>query len=57
MYAKINAADLEANTTRMNVPYNVNLSIETLFNQIKDALEFSAAGNTPYTPVQVVNTA
>ena len=57
VYAKINAADLEANTARMKVPYDVNLPIETFFDQVEDAVEFASAGNAPFTPVQVVNTA
>ena len=57
VYAKINTADLEANTARMKVPYDVNLPIETFFDQIEDAIEYASAGNAPFTPVQVVNTA
>ena len=38
VYAKINTADLEANTARMKVPYDVNLPIETFFDQIEDAI-------------------
>ena len=57
VYAKISAADLEANNTRMKVPYDVNLPINTFFDQIGDAVEFATAGNAPFTPVQVVNTA
>ena len=56
VYAKISAVDLEANTNRMKAPYDVNLLIKTFFDQIEDAVEF-AAGNSPFTPVQVVNTA
>ena len=56
-YAKISAADLEANTARMKLPYDVNLPIETMFDQIEDAVEFASAGNAPFTAVQVVNTA
>ena len=57
VYAKISAADLEANTARMKVSYDVNLPIEIFFDQIEDAIELAAAGNTPFTPGQVVNTA
>ena len=41
----------------MKIPYDANLPIETFSDQIKDAIEFAAAGNAPFTPVQVVNTA
>ena len=34
VYAKINAANLEANTARMKMPYDTNLPVETLFDQI-----------------------
>ena len=37
--------------------YDCNIPIETFFDQIEDAVEFTAAGNAPFTPVQVVNTA
>ena len=57
LYAKINAADLEKNTSRMKMPYDINFPIETLFDQIEDTIEFFAAGNAPYTPAQVVNVA
>ena len=56
-YAKINTADLEANATRMKGGYDCNIPIETFFDQIEDAVEFAAAGSTPFTPVQVDNTA
>jgi len=51
IYAKINVADLEANTARMKMPYDVNLPVETLFDQIEDAIEFAAAGSATFTPV------
>ena len=57
IYAKISAAGLESNTTRMKISYDVNLPIDTFFDQIKDAAEFTVAGNAPFIPVQVVNTA
>ena len=41
----------------MKAPYDVNLPIETFFDQIEDAIEYASAGNAPFTPVQVVNTA
>ena len=57
VYAKISADDLKANTFRMKLPYDINLPIETFFDQIKDAVEFAAVGSAPFIPVQVVNTA
>lgn len=37
-YAKINTADLEANTDMIKTPYDVNLLIENFFDQIEDAI-------------------
>jgi len=54
-YAKINTADLEANTTRMKERYDCNLPIENAFDQIEDAVEFSATSKFLFNPVQVVN--
>ena len=57
VYTKISAANLKNNTSRMKIPYDVNLPIETFFDQIEDAVEFASADNAPFIPVQVVNTA
>ena len=56
-YAHINTGDLEANTARMKERYDVNFPIENFFDQIEDAMEYAAAGNAPFSPDQVVNTA
>ena len=56
-YAQIKPSDLDANHDRMKAPYDCNLPIETFFDQIEDAVEFASAGNAPFTPIQVVNTA
>lgn len=56
-YAKITAADLDKNDAAMKQPCDVNLPIEVMFKQIDDALEFAAAGQSPYTPQQVLNIA
>ena len=55
--AKIKPSDLEENDKRMKASYDVNLPIETFFDQIEDATDFTSAGNAPFTPVEVVNTA
>ena len=57
VYAKISAANLKENTSRIKIPYDVNLPIETFFDQIEVTVEFAGAGNSPFTSVQVVNTA
>ena len=56
-YAQIKPSDLDANYERMKTPYGVNLPIETFFDQIEDTIEFASAGNSPFTPIQVVNIA
>ena len=56
-YGKIKPSDLDTNHDRMKLAYDVNLPIETFFDQIEDAIEFTSAGNAPFTPVQVLNTA
>ena len=37
----------------MNTPYDVNLRIEVLFDQIKNGLDFVDAGRHPYTPEKI----
>ena len=41
----------------MNQPHDANQPIEVLFDQIEDAVDFAAAGNTPFTNEQIVNAA
>jgi hypothetical protein len=53
-YANINPADVQANDAHMRAAYDVNLPIETLFRQIENSIDYAAAGNTPYTPAQVL---
>ena len=38
----------------MNAPYDVNLSIEVLFNQVEDEMGYADTGNCPKTPEQIV---
>jgi hypothetical protein len=56
-YAKITTADLEANDRAMKQPCDVNQPIEVMYQQIEDAIEFAAAGQTPYSPEQVLSIA
>jgi hypothetical protein len=56
-YARISAADLQENDVAFKTAYDPNLPIETLFDQIENAVNYAAAGNTPYSPQQVVATA
>ena len=56
-YARISAADLQENDVSFKTAYDPNLPIETLFDQVENAVDFAAAANTPYSPEQVVATA
>jgi hypothetical protein len=42
---------------RLNTPYDPNLPIETLFQQIQDARAFAVAGGQPYGAAMIVNVA
>ena len=41
----------------LRAPYDANQPIETIIDQVKTAVEYAAADNTPYSPAQVVDTA
>jgi hypothetical protein len=56
-YAKITPANLDNTDRAIKQPCDVNQPIEVLYQQIEDAIEFSAVGQTPYLPEQVVNIA
>jgi hypothetical protein len=56
-YARISSSDLQDNDVAFKKPYDPNLPIESLFDQIEDGIDYAAAGLSPYTPAQVTNTA
>ena len=56
-YARISADDLQNNDVALKTAYDPNQLIESLFGQVKKALDYAAAGNTPYSPAQVFATA
>jgi hypothetical protein len=56
-YANITPADVQANDAHMKAGYDVNLPIETLFRQVENAVDYAAAGGTPYSPAQVLTIA
>ena len=56
-YVKISPFDIQKNDQAMKIPYDPNLPIESLFEQIDAAVEFAAAGSNPYTTLQIVSTA
>jgi hypothetical protein len=53
IYANISASDLLANDAQMKTDYDVNHPIELFYDQIEDAVDFAAAGDCPYTPIQL----
>jgi hypothetical protein len=54
-YGRISAQDLEVNDKRLKAPYDVNQPIETLFDQISQAIDLADAAGAPYTPAQIIN--
>ena len=53
-YANISSSDLQDNDAKLRAPYDAKFPIEALIDQVEGAIEYAAAGNTPYTPLQVV---
>ena len=56
-YANISASALQDNKKRLRAPYNRNQPFETLIYQVENAVDYASAGDTPYTPSQVVRIA
>jgi hypothetical protein len=56
-YAMIVPTELTQNYERLNTPYDPNLPIESLFQQIQDARAFAVAGGQPYGAAMIVNIA
>jgi hypothetical protein len=56
-YAMIAPTELTQNYKRLNTPYDHNLPIESLFQQIQDARAFAVAGGQPYGTAMIVNVA
>jgi hypothetical protein len=54
-YAMLAPTELTQNYERLNTPYDPNLPIETLFQQIQDARAFAVAGRQPYGAAMIVN--
>jgi hypothetical protein len=49
--------ELTQNYERLNTPYDPNLLIDTLFQQIQDARAFAVAGGQPYGAAMISNVA
>jgi hypothetical protein len=56
-YAVIAPTELTQHYERLNTPYDPNLQIETLFQQIQDTRAFAVAGGHPYGAAMIVNVA
>jgi hypothetical protein len=56
-YAMIAPTELTQNYERLNTQYDPNQPIETLFQQIQDARDFTVAGRQPYGAAMIVNVA
>jgi hypothetical protein len=56
-YAMIALTELMQNYERLNMPYDPNQPIETLFQQIQDARAFVVAGSQPYGAAMIINVA
>ena len=56
-YGAITPADLQENEDGMKAPYDANMPIEVLFDQIKDGTEFAENTNDPYTTRHILRMA
>ena len=50
-YTNISFSDLQDKGTKLCAPYDANMPTEALIDQVEAAAEYTAAGNTPYTPL------
>ena len=56
-YARVTASSLKENDVRLNQPWDPNQAIETLIDQVEDAVDYAAAGKAPHAATQIVNAA
>ena len=56
-YGTITAVDLIENERRMDTPFDQSGAIETYIDQTEDAVEFTEAGASPFTMVQITTKA
>ena len=56
-YGYIEPGDLSENNKRFATTYNASAPIETLWEQIEEAIAFFRAADAPYTAQQVINNA
>ena len=55
-YGNITPYDLEDNNKNMKEKWDATTPIEILFNQIKDAQDYTSAAGQPYTATQLLTT-
>ena len=56
-YGKITEDKLEKNRQEMNKAYSVTMTIETVFAQMEDCVDFADAAQSPFSQTQILNTA
>ena len=56
-YGKVTEAELEENDRALKTPYDVQNPIETLYEQVEDAINFADAADTLYTQQQILSIA
>ena len=56
-YARISQFELEENDKRFKQQWDPNQPFEVIIDQIEDAIDYAAAGNTPYSKEKITNTA
>ena len=56
-YARISQFDLEENYKRFKQQWDSNQSFEVLIDQIEDAIDYAASGNTPYSKEKITKMA
>ena len=56
-YTNISSPDLQDNDAKLRGPYDSNLPIEAIIDQVEGAVKYATAGNTPYNPLKFVGIA
>ena len=54
-YGRLTPQDMTDNHANMTSDYDAATPIETMFDQVEDAIDLAAAANVPYSPAQIVN--
>jgi hypothetical protein len=54
VYGRLNSTDIQENDSRMKQPYDPNLPIEALYDQVEDGVNLADAAEAAYTPAQII---